>query len=612
MAKKIEDKYKKLTDREHVLLRPGMYLGSIKPSTIEKWVFEDDKITKKVLTHIPAFVKLFDEIITNSIDESKRDGSKLNLIKINIDNDIISVWDNGGIEVTKNIEDEWIPEMIFSNMRAGSNFSEDDNRTWAGTHGVGSSCTNIFSTEFTVSTCDGKNSFIQTFSNNMRDRTTPIIKKSKTNHTQITFKPDYEKFGLDGLDNDHFKMIEKRVYDLAACNTHLKIYLNDKLIEINSFEDYIKFYKDEYFFESRKDKKWSLGVALSDNGFQQISFVNSTETYDGGTHLDYITNQIVSQVREFFLKKHKVDIKPSEIKNHMFIFLDATVINPSFSSQTKEKMITESKDFGFTFEVSSKLIQNILKSEIVNSILDWIQQKKNAEDNKLQRELNKKLSKIKVEKLIDAKGKDRMKCQLFLYEGDSASSAHRKFRVPEIMGAFSLRGKFINVSEITNQKLVQNTEAVNMMAAIGLKLGQPVDKKSLRYGNIFIAADADQDGNSISALLINFFYKFWPELFEMKMVYKVETPLLTATNKKTKKKLIFYNQTEYDKFTQKENLLNWEIKYKKGLGALVDDEYKEMINNPQLTLITKDDASKSGLTTWFGKDPEVRKNELLK
>ena len=614
MSKKNEEKYKKLTDEEHVLLRPSMYLGSMKPSTSVKSIIVDDVIHKKEITFVPAFIKLIDEIVMNSIDESKRVDSKLNIIKVNISSNKIIVWDNGGILVEKNKEhDEWIPEMVFSNMRAGSNFSDDEERTWAGTNGVGSSCVNIFSKEFSISTCDGKNHFMQTFSDNMRNRTQPIIKKSKTNHTQISFIPDFTRFGLESIDESHFKMIEKRVYDLAACNTDIKIYFNDKLLNFKSFEDYIKLYTTEYFFESNKDKTWSVGIALSENGFQQVSFVNSTETYDGGTHVDYIMNQIVSQLREFFMKKHKVDIKPSELKNHMTLFLNSTVINPSFSSQTKEKLITEVKDFGTTYEIATKTIQSILKSEIVNSILDWIQQKKNAEDNKLQRELNKKLSKIKVDKLIDAKGKDRWKCSIALFEGDSASSAFRKYRTPESMGAFSLRGKFINVSELTNQKLVQNTEAVNLMAAIGLKLGSEIDLKTLRYGRVLIYTDADVDGNSISGLLINFFYKYWPDMFDRKMVYKVETPIVVAIPKDKKaKKMFFYTQNEYNEWEAKANLKNWEISYKKGLAALEDDEYDDIINSPRLTQITKDEVSNSSLDIWFGKNAELRKIELLK
>jgi DNA topoisomerase-2 len=614
MSKKIEDKYKKLTDIEHVILRPGMYIGSIKPHTATKWVLGEEKMTQRELTYNPGFLKIFDEIITNSVDESKREGSKLNTIKVTIKNDVISVWDNGGIPVIKHQEhNEWIPEMIFSNLKAGSNFDDDDSRTWAGTNGVGSVLVNIYSKKFTISTCDGKNQFDQTFTNNMRDRTEAKVVKGTKKHTEITFATDFEKFGLENIDEDHYKMIEKRIYDLAACNPSLKIYFNGTLINLNSFEDYIKLYTDDYFFECNKNKSWSIAIAISENGFQQISFANSTETYDGGTHVDYVMTQIVAQLREFFLKKHKVDIKPTELKNHMTLFLDSTVINPSFSSQTKEKLITEVKEFGTTFDVSTKLVQSILKSEIVNSILDWIEQKKNADDNKLQRELNKKLSKIKVEKLIDAKGKDRWKCSLGLFEGDSAAGAFRKYRTADTMGAFSLRGKFINVSEITNQKLVQNTEAVNLMAAIGLKLGQPIELKHLRYGKIFFYTDADVDGNAISALLINFFFKYWPEIFERKMIYKVETPIVVAVPRaKGKKKILFYSQTEYNEWADKNDLKTFEIKYKKGLAALVDDEYQDIINSPRLTLINKNDVSSGALETWFGKNSDLRKVELLK
>jgi len=489
--KTIEEKYKVLDQISHVLLRPQTYVGSNKPNTSFKWVLEENKIVKKEITYIPSFLKIFDEIITNSIDESKRN-SKLNRIDINIENNRISVRDNGGIPVVIHKEyNLYLPEVLFGMLLSGSNYNDDEERIVAGTNGLGQKLTNIFSKKFIVSTCDGKNHFYQTYTNNMREREEAKVKKSNKAHTEITFYPDFEKFGLQELDGDHFMMIKKRVYDLAACNSNIKLYFNDVLVDITSFEDYIKYYVSEYFYETNKDKTWSIAVALSENGFQQISFANSTETYDGGTHVDYIMNQIVLELREYFAKKHKVDVKPSELKNHMCLFLNSTIINPSFSSQTKEKLITEIKDFGYQFEVSKKIIQSILKSEIVNSILDWIDQKKSAENNKLERELNKKLSKIKVEKLIDAKGKDRWKCSLGLFEGDSAAGAFRKFRTPELMGAFSLRGKFINVSEITNQKLVQNTEAVNLMAAIGLKLGQPLDLKHLRYGKVLLYTDAD-------------------------------------------------------------------------------------------------------------------------
>lgn len=613
--KKIEEKYKVLDQISHVLLRPQTYVGSNKPHKSLKDVVVDNKIQKQELSYIPSFIKIFDEVVTNSVDESKRNKSLNKIdIKIDVDKNFICVRDNGGIPVEIHQEHkQYVPEVIFGNLMSGSNYDDADERIVAGLNGLGAKLTNIFSKEFQISTCDGKKEFIQKFSNNMRDRTKPQVKSLKTKYTQIIYQPDLEKFGIDKIDPDHFKMLEKRVYDLAATNPLIKFTFNDKAINFKSFEDYIRLYTPTYFYESNKDKTWSFAVALSENGFQQVSFVNSTDTYDGGTHVDYIMNQIIIQMREFFLKKHKVDVKPSELRQHMFLFLDSTVINPSFSSQTKEKLITEVKDFGYTHEVSAKIIASILKSEILNSILDWIQQKKNAEENKLQRDINKKLAKIKVEKLIDAKGKDRWKCSLGLFEGDSAISAFRKYRTAETMGAFALKGKFVNVSEMTNQKLVINDEVVNLMASIGLKLGQGLDLKGLRYGRILLFVDADFDGNSIAALLINFFHKYWPDMFDRKMIWKVETPIVVAIPKtKSKKKVLFYTQAEYNNWLVKNDPKQWEIKYKKGLAALVDEEYQDIINNPRLTLITKDLAASSSLNIWFGKNSDLRKAELLK
>lgn len=462
----IDKKFKKLDDIDHVILRPGMYIGSIKPHTANKWIINSDKVELKEVTYNPGFLKIFDEIITNSVDESKRKGSKLNTIKVTIKNDTITIWDNGGIPVVKHTEhNEWIPEMIFSNLKAGSNFDDTEERSWAGTNGVGSTLTNIYSKKFTISTCDGKNLFTQTFSDNMRKRTKATIKKSTKAHTQISFEPDFEKFGMNSINEDHFKMIEKRVYDLAACNVSIKIYFNDKLINFKSFEDYVKLYVTDYFYETKKGSDWSVAVSLSENGFQQVSFANSTETYDGGTHVDYIMSQIISSLREFFLKKHKVDVKPSELKNHMFLFLNSTVINPSFSSQTKEKLITEVKEFGSSFEISSKLIQSILKSEIVNSILDWIEQKKNAEENKLQRDLNKKLGKIKVEKLIDAKGKDRWKYSIGLFEGDCL---HEDTKIRIIRDGDILNEKIKNLT--TDDLVITHNNTISNIYALTKKI----------------------------------------------------------------------------------------------------------------------------------------------
>lgn len=608
------DKYKKLDDVEHVLVRKNMYIGSTVPNTSNKYLVENGKMIEREVTFNPGFQKIFDEIITNSVDESRREGSNLTVIKVSIDRDknTISIWDNGGIPVEMNSDgDELIPQMIFGNLRAGVNFDDNEKRSWAGTNGVGSTLTNIFSTIFNVSTCDGKTLFKQTYKDNMSYRSEPKLKESTKNHTEISYVPDLERFGMSEIDDDNYKMMEKRVYDLAATNTKIKMYFQGELINFKSFNDYIKTYNTEsVFFE--EDRNWSMGIGLSEDGFKQVSFVNANETYDGGTHVDYITNQIVVHIREFINKKHKVDLKPSEIKSHLFIFLNAVVHNPSFQSQTKEKLISEIKDFGFTYEVSKKTLNGILKSEIIDSLLDWVKQKLDAESSKKERELNKQLSKTKVKKLIDAQEKvDRLKCSLCIFEGDSASGAFRKFSDSRYMGSYSLRGKFINTLKATKDKIMANEEAVGLMASLGLKLGQKPNLEELRYGKILLYVDADVDGNSIASQIINFLFQYWRPLFDIIEIHKVETPIVVATKGRDKNKdmKFLYNLTELEQFESKNT--GYDIKYKKGLGALVDTEYKLIINEPQLLRITIDDDSEKSLNAWFGDEPELRKDLLM-
>lgn len=605
--KSIEQKYLKLTDIQHVRLRPSMYINSIKPHISNIYLLQDDNTLKLVEnSYIPGLMKIFDEILSNSVDEHKRSTSKLDTIKVTIEKDKITVWDNGGIPVVKHKEyGEWIPEMIFSNMRAGSNFNDDEQRTVAGTHGLGSSLTSIFSKEFNIVTCDGKKKFSQTFKEGMTIKSKAIITDSSKRMTEISFIPDYVYFGLTCLDASHFKMFQKRIVDVAGCNPSLKIYFNGELIKIKSFEDYIKYYTLEYIFE--KNKEWDVAIAPTDNGYKQVSFVNSVETYEGGTHVDHVQNQIINYIREYINKKYKIDVKPSEIKNHLFIFVNCTIINPAFNTQSKEKLITEQKDFGSSIVLSEIFLKKILKSEIIASLLDWLEKKKSADENKELRKLNKELDKLNVQKLIDAKGRQRDKCILGIYEGLSALSAFRQFRDTQTMGAFPLRGKFMNVLEQTNSKVASNAEALGLMAAIGLKFGEPI--QNLRYGKIYIYTDADYDGDSISALLINFFFKYWPELFQQKRIYKVMTPLVVA--KKGSSSKFFYTIQEYDVWVKTIDIKNWNIEYKKGLASLEDTEYREMLLNPHLVRLDWDGEAKRFLEIWFGTETVEKKKLLL-
>lgn len=608
--KSIEEKYRKLSDIEHVLLRPGMYVGSTKSREDDVWLLgTEGSFEKRKVTYNPAFLKLFDEIVSNSVDEHRRN-PKLSEIKVTVDSDggTLTIWDNGGIPVVKHSEyDEWVPEMIFSNLKAGSNFNDDEERLVAGTNGVGSTLTNIFSKKFRVRTADGKNAYQQTFSSNMRERSEAKVIKWKEGFTEIMFEPDIERFGLERIDADHIEMMRKRCVDLAACNPKLQISFNGEEFKFPSFKDYCSLYSGTVIYE--ESGRWKVGILPSEGSFTQVSFVNSVETKDGGSHVDSVAAGVIDWIRERVRKKHKVDLKPSELRNHFFFLVQADIVNPAFSSQTKEKLITDSKEFGSKFEASEKVLKQVLASEVVQRILDWAQQKALADERKQLRELNKNLAKGKVLKLIDAKARfDRDKCTLSLFEGDSASSAFRKFRDPMHQGAFPLRGKFINVTELPNTRVIQNQEVKDLLTAIGLKMGE--EPKDLRYGKVLIYSDADPDGDSIAGLLMNFFGKYWPELFDQGRICRVMTPLVVV--QKGNERIAFYTNDDFEEWSKKtRDLKKWDIGYKKGLAALEDVDYKDIIQSPNLFAISGGKELKPTLDAWFAGDPSIRKQKIL-
>lgn len=418
------DNYQKLTDIEHVLHRPSMYIGSMNIRTDDNWIFDEElnKMIKKQLSWVPSLLKLFDEVISNAVDESKRPGRNLDTIKVDIDkiSGKISIFDNGGIIVEEHPEyKEYIPTMIFGNLRAGSNFDDSLESTVAGQNGIGASLTNIFSKEFIVETCDTKKRFKQIWTDNMNQVTQPqIIEIESKGFTKITFSPDYEKLNTT-LNDDNYNKIVKRVYDVAGCNPNLKIYLNGKKINIKSFKDYIELYRNDFVYD--ENENWQIGVAPGHDGFEQISFVNSTETTNGGTHVNYVVQQIISKLREFLNKKHKIDVKPSEIQAHLALYINCTIVKPRYDSQVKDNLITETRDFKTSWDISDKFIKKIIESGVIEKILAWAEAKAKAIELEELKKLNKSVDKQdpkRVDKFSDAlEANDRHLCELYLSEG---------------------------------------------------------------------------------------------------------------------------------------------------------------------------------------------------
>ncbi|KAM9307935.1 DNA topoisomerase 2-beta isoform 2-T2 [Gastrophryne carolinensis] len=597
----VERVYQKKTQLEHILLRPDTYIGSVEPVTQSMWVYDEDiGMNCRDVTYVPGLYKIFDEILVNAADNKQRD-KNMNCIKISIDPDsnIISIWNNGkGIPVVEHkVEKVYVPALIFGQLLTSSNYDDEEKKVTGGRNGYGAKLCNIFSTKFTVETAckEYKHSFKQTWMNNMQKTSDPKIKYfDGDDYTCITFQPDLAKFKMENLDKDTVALLTRRAYDVAGSCKGVKVMLNGKKLPVNGFRSYVDLYVKEKLDETgvalkviheTVNERWEVCLTLSEKGFQQISFVNSIATTKGGRHVDYVVDQIVSKLIEVVKKKNKagVSVKPFQVKNHIWVFVNCLIENPTFDSQTKENMTLQAKSFGSKCPLSEKFAKAASNCGIVESILNWVK-------FKAQTQLNKKCSSVKHSKIKgipklddanDAGGKHSLDCTLILTEGDSAKSlAVSGLGVigRDRYGVFPLRGKILNVREASHKQIMENAEINNIIKIVGLQYKKSYDDqeslKSLRYGKIMIMTDQDQDGSHIKGLLINFFHHNWPSLLKHSFLEEFITPIVKAT--KSKQELSFYSIPEFEEWKkQVENQKQWKIKYYKGLGTSTAKEAKE-------------------------------------
>ena len=626
--KSIEERYKKLTPKEHILKRPGMYIGNVYTEPTKMFVFEDineikgSKFTNKIVEYNAGFIKLYDEVLTNASDHYIRTG-QVKYIKITVEKDHISIENDGpGIPIEMHKEHKmYVPELIFGNLMSGENFDESDQRMVGGLNGLGTKLTNIFSTKFIVETADGKKRYDQIFTNNMEDKSKPKISKSTKNYTKITYYPDFKKFEMVEITDEIQSIFLKRAIDIAAYSPNVKVYYNDILIPIKTFKDYMKMFiddDDEFFYEKINDN-WEVGVARSQNDmFQQISMVNGISTHIGGTHVNYMSNQIV---RLLDAKIKVATVKQTMIKNHLFLFLNCKVPNPAFETQTKENLTTKMiADIVKDVEVSDVFMKKLFNSQIKNDIVNFATIKEFQEAKKSTQ--NGQKTKVRIAKLDDAnkagKSPDSMKCHLFLTEGDSAAAtAKRGFSVTgnDYFGLFPLKGKPLNVRDITLNKMRENDEITSIISALGLEFGKKyTSTRTLRYGKIVIMSDMDNDGSHIKGLILNIFDTYWPELLEMEFIYEFITPIVKI--KKGSKIKYFYRLSDYRKWKDENIESGYFIKYYKGLGTIEPPEAKIFFKDIAKHLIrfnTSDIKKERGLIdlAFNKKRVEDRKKWLL-
>lgn len=604
-GKRISEQYQKLTQLEHILKRPDTYIGSIEKTARQMWVYNttSDSMEFREVTYVPGLYKIFDEILVNAADNRQND-KNMDEIRVTVDREKgeISVWNNGrGIPIEIHPKENiYVPEMIFGHLLTSSNYDDDQQKVTGGRNGYGAKLCNVYSTQFILETSDSKQKkkYKQIWTDNMSKMGKAEITASKgDDYTKVTFRPDFAKFGMDGMDDDFEALVKRRVYDIAGTCKGISVKLNGPRLSVRSFKKYMEMHtkaiKKERGDEAANDTsdilcespdpRWEIGFAVSDGTFQQVSFVNSIATNSGGTHVNYIADQICTKLADIVKKKNKVgfQLKTNQIRNHIFIFVNALIVNPAFTGQTKEQLTTKTSQFGSTCNITEEFMKKIAKTEVVTNILHFAQQKA---DQVLKKSDGNKRSRMNNPKLTDANragSKDGHMCTLILTEGDSAKGlamAGRSIVGPDLFGVFPLRGKLLNVRDATVDQISKNAEIQNIKNFLGLQHKKVyTDTRGLRYGHVMIMTDQDHDGSHIKGLLINFLQVQFPSLLKIpEFLVEFITPIIKVWKgdpKNPSQSRTFFTMPEYEAWKEvHQHERGWDHKYYKGLGTSDTDD----------------------------------------
>jgi len=625
----LANQYQKKTDKEHILDNPDTYIGSIENVNGPMYVYEDGHIVNKNIDYNPGLFKLFDEGIVNCRDHVVRmlqkkehdDTTQLvNMIDIQIQDNMITLMNNGnGIDIEKHpTYDIWIPELIFGHLRTSTNYNKDEEKITGGKNGFGFKLVLIWSTYGMIETIDytRKLKYTQEFETNLDVVHKPSITKcSKKPYTLVKFKPDYKRLGLNELSKDMIALFQRRVYDIAGITTKdVKVKLNGEALDVKNFNHYVDLYNDCDKI-SEQHERWSYSICLSEE-FKQVSFVNGIFTSKGGKHVDYIVQQIVKKMIVYIEKKKKVDVKPSIIKEQLHIFLNCTIVNPSFDSQTKDYLNTPPSKFGSSCVVSDKFIEKLAKQGIMENSceLSHIKEKNNSKKT----DGNKNKTIRGIPKLVDANyagTKDSKLCTLILCEGDSAKAGILSGLTPSdrnIIGVYPMKGKLLNVRGETTKKINENKEIIEIKKIMGLESNKTYkNTDELRYNKILFMTDQDLDGSHIKGLCINLFECLWPSLMNIEgFLGFMNTPILKAT--KSGKMIHFYNEQEYELWkSEHQDAKGWSIKYYKGLGTSTGKEFKEYFKDKKTMDIRLGDKDIDTIDMVFNKKKSDCRKEWL-
>ena len=635
MPPKTKKRYVKKDPIDHVLDRSDMYTGSTRPRGIEEYVADkqDDefRIFKATIMASPAILRVFIEPLSNTLDNierSRKTKTPCTKIKVYINKKTgeTRIWNDGDIVPIEMNDDEgcYNHSMIFGQLLTGSNYDDETKRVISGRNGLGVKLTNIFSTMFKVHGCDPDEGKIltQVWTNNMKDTDGPVVRptKLKNGFTEVTWIPDFKRFGIKKYTDDIINLYTRFILDaamLAQRTSNVDLYFNDELIQIKNLTSYSRMYKSPTT-ETLLIKTPTSDVLITPAfEFQAVSFVNGVYTRLGGQHVDAWSEAIFRPIVSKFNKPKKPQINIRDVKQFFRIFVVATVINPEFDGQDKNKLESPS----ISVSVQKKHINAICKWSVISEIEDIIRGKEMVVLKKAERK--KKF--VKIEGLDPANNegtKYSTECTLILCEGLSAKT----YAVAGIQkgvygktgrdwfGIYPLRGKVLNVRNSAPATIAKNAVISDLVKALGVRHGVDygVQKnfETMRYGKVLIMTDADVDGIHIEALLMNLFHSLFPTLLDRPnpFIVSMKTPIVRVF-KPRGNDLLFYDERRYREYAKKQTK-KFKSKYYKGLGTTRPEDVKDTFGLKMVEYVNDENTS-SNINKVFSKRCADARKEWL-
>lgn len=648
-AEEDSKRYDKKEQRQHILDLPDTYIGSTVPGEVETWVIPDGTASVSgssaealATDHRPSCLpsvvyqkihvslglyKIVDEIFQNAVDNvfrveaaRKTNPSLLPTTQIKVawqDDGRLSVWNNGeGIPIVEHTQHKTlIPSMIFGELLSSGNYDAQEQKRWGGRNGLGAKATSIFSREFVLETVDRvrQKKLVQTWWDNMsRAGPAQVTNYTGSPYTRITFWPDYARFGCENLTPDLRALLRRRVYDLAGL-AHASVFLNGHKIPLRHFQHFTELFLDKTLkrvYEAVTDPQdpsltvWEVVACPSPDGtFRQVSYVNGISTFQGGRHVDYVTNKITKKLCDLVnakMTKAQTPLQQKHVKNNLWLFLSASVVNPAFSSQTKEYLTTTDLP---PCELSDGFYAKLAKSEVVERaklLKDFHEQRLLAKTDG-----RKTRTVTGIEKLEDANeagGRQSRQCTLIVCEGDSA----RTFAVSglgvvgrDFWGVYPLKGKLLNVRDASTKDILENKEIQELKKILGLR-EDVASADDLRYRELMVLTDEDEDGIHIKALILNFLEVHYPQILRSGFVVSMYTPLIKV-RRGERVVATFFNRRDFERWKASQTLEGLEVRYYKGLGTHDPQEARECFQHLQKIKYHYDDRAGALLSMGFDK-----------